>query len=81
MERTMMEQAGRKVATRHHTTQDQLEAVCRLLAHQIDGYLAELDECPGTIRLRQLAGDLRHAGGETGESRVLRLVPQGRSGA
>lgn len=71
----MRHQAGQQLASRHHTVDDQIHAVCRLLAHQIDGFLEELDECPATADLRMLADDLRVAGGGISGSRVLRLVP------
>lgn len=69
-----MSDLGTLVATRHHTRDEQVQVVCRLLAHQIEGFLKELDECPATADLRRLAADLRGAGGETEGSRVLRLV-------
>jgi hypothetical protein len=75
--------AGRgsaRIASRHHTTEDQVKVVCRLLARQIDSFLLELDECPGTFSLRDLADDLHRAGGESEGFRVLRLVTPDRAG-
>lgn len=74
-EESAMEQAVHKIASKHHTTTEQVECVCRLLAHQIDGFLAEIDECPETVKLSQLAERLRRAGQGRSECRALRLVP------
>lgn len=66
-----------RIASRHHTHQEQVAAVMRVWGRQGEALLAELDECPETIRLKSFAADLRRAGGdETGlrELGRLRLV-------
>ena len=66
-----------RIATRHHTHEEQLAAVCRVWGKQGEALLAELDDCPKAMELRRFAADLRQAGGdETGlrGSGRLRLV-------
>lgn len=57
-----MHTAQPRVASRHHTQHEQVQAVCRITAATLDALLEELDENEQTRRLRRLVISLRHAG-------------------
>lgn len=59
-----MSEAGPRVATRHHTHEEQIAVACRIWGRQGEALLDELDDCEKVMELRKFAADLRRAGGE-----------------
>lgn len=66
-----------RIATRHHTHDEQIATVCRIWGKQGEALLVELDDCPRTAELKRFAAALRQAGEETPgvpEAQRLHLV-------